>query len=546
MMVAVMALGAIHAIGTPPFAPPDETSHVAYALAVSEWEIPHIADFPEHTPIPGMPDHLSVWTANHPPGSYALLAVPLRLGLAAGAPLAGFWAARMMNVVAFAIAVVLAARIAATLLPRRPRVVLTAAMVVGLVPYFVHISATAYTDAIALVPTLGMVTAAVGVLVRGPSRRSLIVMVALSAVCALMRSQSLVVVLLAGAAFALAVLLHGEGTIGRRLLRGVLSAALIGLAAVVAAGWFYVGNIGLYGDPSGSEALFELHNREPRGEFWPYLTHMHHVRYQQFLLWGFIEGAPDGGQQFFTSGQWVTNAWRLLVGVLAAAAAAAGARLGRRMPSPGRWAAWGLLSVLLVTLYVLMITFTANGGSPHSRYVWAAFPLVAVVLAVGLDTLRVPLPDRWRWRGIDAVPVATFAGLYAILQPQLHGWPRALEVFEVAAADRGFSGAVLDSFAARDLSTAVATVVLVVLWLGLALLAVGLVTTATHVDPVGGPAGSLGPAADEEPARGIDDAGADQAETSGDDMQGDDGLATASVSAGGREGADAAEGGVTS
>ena len=546
MMVAVMALGAIHAIGTPPFAPPDETSHVAYALAVSEWEIPHIADFPEDTPIPGMPDHLSVWTANHPPGSYALLAVPLRLGLAAGAPLAGFWAARMMNVVAFAIAVVLAARIAATLLPRRPRVVLTAAMVVGLVPYFVHISATAYTDAIALVPTLGMVTAAVGVLVRGPSRRSLIVMVALSAVCALMRSQSLVVVLLAGAAFALAVLLHGEGTIGRRLLRGVLSAALIGLAAVVAAGWFYVGNIGLYGDPSGSEALFELHNREPRGEFWPYLTHMHHVRYQQFLLWGFIEGAPDGGQQFFTSGQWVTNAWRLLVGVLAAAAAAAGARLGRRMPSPGRWAAWGLLSVLLVTLYVLMITFTANGGSPHSRYVWAAFPLVAVVLAVGLDTLRVPLPDRWRWRGIDAVPVATFAGLYAILQPQLHGWPRALEVFEVAAADRGFSGAVLDSFAARDLSTAAATVVLVVLWLGLALLAVGLVTTATHVDPVGGPAGSLGPAADEEPARGIDDAGADQAETSGDDMQGDDGLATASVSAGGREGADAAEGGVTS
>ncbi len=510
VMLAVVALGAVHAIGTPPFAPPDETSHVGYALSLFDGVIPHIADFPRDTPIPGMRADLSLWTANHPPGSYLVLGIPLEVGIALDVPLAGFWMARMLNVIAVALAMVLVARIAATLLPHRPRVVLTATAVVGLVPYFIHIAGTAYTDGIALLPTLAIVAVAVHVLVRGPSRRALWGMVWLSAACALVRSQSLVVVFLAGAAYAVAVLLHTDGSVLARVRHGVLAAAGVGAAAVLVAGWFFVGNYLLYGDPSGSEALFDLHDREPRGTLWPYLTNMHHVRYQQHLLWGFIEGAGDGGRQFFSSGQWVANAWRLTVLVLGAAGVALGHRLARRRVDAGRIAAWSLLVLLMGVLYTLMIAFTANGGSPHPRYHWAGFPVVGIVLAVGLDTLRVPLPTRWASRvRVDALPLATFGALYALLQPQLHGWPQALEVLGVAPADGGYVGAVVDSFAARGLPAAAATGLIVLLAVGVALLVGGLILAPTHVDlaeevalDAGGTAADRRPAAVEVQARG--------------------------------------------
>ncbi len=487
-VTVLTVLGTLHAFGTPPFAPPDETAHVAYALSLTQGVIPHIATFPAELPVPGMPEGLSTWTANHPPGAYALMAVPLWLGVELGEPLVGFWVARLLNVVGSAVAVVFAARIVGLLLPQRPRVVVGVAMLTAMVPYAVHIAGTAYTDGLASAATVGLLAVAVEVLVLGPSRGRLLAMCAASAVAALMRAPSVVLVLLAGTSWGVAHLLHGPARLPGRIARGVGGAALIGLSALVAAGWFFIGNVALYGDPTGSAALFELHGRSPRGTFWEVFSASHQYRFQELQLWSKMEGLPDGSD-YVVSGYFVQDVHRIILVLLWTAAVLTVWHVWRtRLRGEGRVVAvWVLLATWWWALMAMMASFVSQGGAPHARYLWPAFTGLALLLVLPLDAVRLRLGALGRRaRRLDGLPVGLYAALGALTWANAYAYPRMLELFAVAAPGRDLPWATVQMFSGRQLPSPgwLAVGSMLGLVAGLGAIAWSLWATPSHAGPI--------------------------------------------------------------
>ncbi len=431
LLALTALLGALHALATPPFGPPDETSHVAYALAVSEGRIPHIAELPPQLPIPGMREGLSVWTANHPPGAALVLAVPLRVGIAVGQPLAGFYAARLTSVLAVAAAVALVARIAATVVPHRPRMVVVATMVGALPPYSVQVAGTAYTDGIALLGSTALLAATVDVLVRGPSRRRLAALLLLAAVGALMRAPTAVLIVLAGAAWALSQLVHGTGRLRTRLRRGLLGAAAVGGVAFAAGGWFYLGNVARYGDPTGARALFDLHQRLPRQPLVELLLQGHDYRYHAYQLWSRYEGLPPQDRPLMPEGFLAANELVLAAALLSAALVAAHHLLRRRGDlDVGRVAAWGLLVGWWLALFVMMLQFVSGGGAPHARYLWPGAAGFGLVLAAGLESWRLPA-GSWRRLRWPTLPLGALLALGALVWGNAYSLPEFLRRIDV-------------------------------------------------------------------------------------------------------------------
>jgi hypothetical protein len=112
----------------PTYQPTDEASHVAYARELSHGRLPAI-----DTPISSDGDarlarmlrrrdapHRTIWTANHPPLYYALVAVPLRIGIDTAHPVRGVHAARVLSVGLSALGLVALAYVVLQLAPAGP------------------------------------------------------------------------------------------------------------------------------------------------------------------------------------------------------------------------------------------------------------------------------------------------------------------------------------------------------------------------------------------------------------------------------------------
>lgn len=446
VVIVFWSAGALHAFATPPFAPPDETAHVGYALELSEGRIPLIDEIPEERPIPGMREGLSMWTANHPPGTYALMAIPLRGGVETDNPVAGFYAARLLNVAAAGVALLFVARIAALVVPHRPRVIVGATALAGLWPYSIQIAGTAYTDGLALCVTIALVLAAVTALVRGPSWMVLGWLTVLSALGGLARAPTAVLIVLAGLAWGIACLIHLEGEMRNRLFRGIAGGLLIGIVAALAAGWFYLGNIAIYGDPTGSEALFELHNREPRAAFWDIVFRAHDYRWHVYLLWNRYEGVGPLDAPLM---QWTINwLYRAFAVVLFSALAVFVHRIARLSPRAaallrtstkplpaGRSAAWALLIIWWVALFAMMIVFVSGGGSAHARYLWGGAAGFGLGLAIGADALRTPRLYVSRNVTLPSLSVGLLLSVGALLWGNASSWLRYLETLDLSPSD---------------------------------------------------------------------------------------------------------------
>jgi hypothetical protein len=156
-MLTFVVLAGLNAWTTPLFAQPDEASHYGYALLVSSGRLPTVT-----TPIPteGVPElrallgprdqaHRSVWTANHPPLFYAVMAAPVRVGVLIGHPLGALRAARMLSVAIAAAGILLLALLVRELVPGRPELMVAAAGVAAIVPSFVAVAGLLYNDSLA-------------------------------------------------------------------------------------------------------------------------------------------------------------------------------------------------------------------------------------------------------------------------------------------------------------------------------------------------------------------------------------------------------------
>lgn len=403
---AAALISAIHAVTTPPFAPPDETSHIHYAFALLDGRIPWITDHPEAQPLPYMRG-MGIWVANHPPLPYALLAVPLSIGQAVDAPLVGFYVARLLLVGSAAVGNLMVGWFALLLLPRRPGAAVVATGVAALVPYALHVAGMAYTDAMGFGVVTALLVAALIMVQRGVTWPRLALLTALGIVAANTRAVGLAAAAGCIGCVAIAELVHGRGRRMARTLRAIAMAGGAGAAVLASSLWFYVGvNLVRYESLSGTSALMELHGREPVGSsVLARIVDPGHLWLLNTQFWRQVEA--DATREVYLPGV-LTSTGRWLLGLTLLAALLFGVwRLAR-----GTWrqplvlsVGWAVAVGWFVTLHVAMASFVQVGGSAHLRYLWPALGVVAVVVTVGVTAL----PRRW-----GAVASIVFIGYQAV------------------------------------------------------------------------------------------------------------------------------------
>jgi hypothetical protein len=417
VLLSFAVLATLQAFTIHPFHPPDEMSHVGYALAVSHGDLPEI-----ETPIPrddipllrhkvdnSRPANRTIWTANHPPLYYLVAAVPLRVGVALDRPLGGIRAARLVTVGISLVGLVLVLLLARELVPARPELWVGAAGLAALLPGMVLTSAVVYNDALVVTLTAAVLVLATRLLRRGPTARRLVLLAVLGAAAALTRASGLIVVAVAAVMVTVAVWRHDDRVGRARVLRAVAAGAVVVATAVAAAGWFYLRNRQLYGSATGTGALLAKFSRTAHGTIPQTLLAPEFWQNQLRRLWDDSAG-PTG-----TNG---TTKWWYLTFVPLLGLAAAGARWLRRAVPPPTALVFCWLACLGVAGLVELsaASFYSLGGNAHGRYLLPALAVLAVAAAVGLAGL----PGR------RALPVIVALPLLVVVN--VHVWSRYLDV----------------------------------------------------------------------------------------------------------------------
>ncbi len=400
-MLTFVVLAGLNAWTTPLFAQPDEASHYGYALLVSSGRLPTVTtpipteDVPELRALLGPRDqaHRSVWTANHPPLFYAVMAAPVRVGVLTGHPLGALRAARMLSVAIAAAGILLLALLVRELVPGRPELMVAAAGVAAIVPSFVAVAGLLYNDSLAFATSTAALLAGVRFLVRGPSRGRLGMVAVTASLAALTRASGLVVVGIVGLAVLAAVWRQrrAAGLPWRRAALGAFGwGSVVGAAVLASAGWFYLRNLSLYGDLTGASALFDMFKRTSPGSV------LEVVRVRSYWINQAKRFWDSTFDHEITSGSAAHKVW--WVGVLPTVGFAvfAGRRLGR-LWRPGRlgslprrdprWVAAALLVAMLVLLDAMLAQFISGGGGPHIRYLFPDLAIIALAAAIGLASL---------------------------------------------------------------------------------------------------------------------------------------------------------------
>jgi hypothetical protein len=394
-IAAFVGLAALYAVFVPKFLPSDETAHVGYGLAVGHGELPTL-DSEVRDEIPDMPLHYEVrrevYTANHPPLYYAFVAVPLRLGVAAGRPVLGLEVARLTTVLLTAIAAVATWRATRLLLPKRRDLAVLAAALALLVPAVPRFSGVVHNDGFGLTVSAVVIAIAVELLVRGPSRRLLLFAAVAASASALTRAIGLGGAGLLVVVAAASVLIHDTGGTRSRLQRAFLSAAAVGGAAFVAAGWFWIRNIVEYGDLTGSEKNLARFGYSRKGSTFEYLFDRDLPVTLHDQLWGRIydsavltDGHGDVPGDVVVA---LVTLGALILLVKALRAWSAARQAGERPDiDRGRLAAWVALAGWSGIVYVSTVSYVAAGGGVHGRYLFPALPAVAILAAGALGAL---------------------------------------------------------------------------------------------------------------------------------------------------------------
>jgi hypothetical protein len=445
-VLAVLVVGLLQALTVPPFQWTDEPSHYAYADEVSRGRLPTI-ETPVRTGGSATlerimarrdPTRRTIWTANHPPLFYLVEAGPVRAAAAAGGPDAGLIAGRVVSVLLAAAGIALVGLLARLLVPARPAVAVVAAALAGLLPSFASISARLFNDSLAFLTATALLAVAVAWIVKGPSPARLGLLAATAAAAGATRASGLLAVGVAGLAVVAGSWLRArERGTPRPWLAGVGPGLVVAVAVAATSGWFWLRNLRLYGDLTGSAALLERFERAPRGSAPGILRDPGFWVVQQRRLWDptydLTALAPSHTRSLWLLGL-VPLAGLLTAGIVvlrrrrAAVAEPAngpfpyrnGANGLRSGPASGRnrlTVAWLLGILLLGLMQVSVAMFAADGGGAHARYLFPALGVLAVAAAAGLAAL--PLGRR----GLPALALVV-----AMIAANAWTWARGLSV----------------------------------------------------------------------------------------------------------------------
>ncbi len=294
----------------------------------------------------------------------------------------GFLAAmipRWVNVLLGALTVFLTYQIGRRVWPDVPWLALGGAAVVALNPQFIYTSAAINNDVIAAACSATVLLLCVRIVQDGAERRPLI-WLGLAYGCALLAKLHLAA---AGVLIALALL--WEAWQRRRSFPGhlawvrrwALGLLVVGGIALALAGWWFVRNWVLYGDPTGMRVVNELWaGRSARDNWWA-------IGQGLPYLWASLWGRFGYGQIPLPQGVYTA------VLVLCAVSVLGYVWPGRRrLP-----AAIALLLIVTVALYIIVVLYymLIQPAGAMGRFLFPALPAFALIVVGGLcGWLRTP------------------------------------------------------------------------------------------------------------------------------------------------------------
>lgn len=418
VVVAAAGAGLFYGSMTPRYYPADERSHTAYAQAIRSGVLPSIdttlPDDGEH----GAADRQRIYVANHPPLFPAVQAAVAVAAGWVGIEEAELTVGRALNVLFALAAVVALAGLGRAMTGSRRLGMLSAALFAAM-PALWSLASFGYSDGLALLATVLVVWAGVRAWSYPLSRLWVLVSGAV-VLAGLSRGSAL------GPAIAVGALVvagragsgrgagsHGaSGSLPRpsatpRDVAGVALGMFGPVAAI--AGWWYVRNIVMFGDPLASAALLERYDKTPRpGGLLGALTDLEWWRIMFADLVGGVY-APT----FFARPHLATWALWVIAAVVAVAVVSLVASTVWRRSQEGAPRLHGLPVVGVATAVVVLGVFRhiAGGGGSHPRYMLPVLALLTVIVIAGLDRLHRAAPAA-------AVVVMTATSLMLLGQSQ--------------------------------------------------------------------------------------------------------------------------------
>lgn len=415
--ILLLAGGSLYqALVTPPYRFIDEQAHAGYVLALQEGRLPSI-----DTPIdqeaagPALRTRLvneperrrDVWVANNPPLTYLLAAGPAAATRALGLPGGPLLGLRLVSIAAVAAAVALSCLLGRDLSGGDVTVGLVTGGIVAATPHLGFIASLGFNDGVSVLTTTGVLLGLARVAGARPdavTARDAIRWLGLWCLgAALCRPMALVVAIVAAALALGAVWRQRSAPIGSTL------AWLTG-PSILGAAWFYVVNFARYGDPTGSNALFEKFLREPAGTFWESLTQRTVWESALRTIWTrrLEVPLPDDVYSWHVAAMFVT-----MVGVTGAAVLVVRSALRNRgggvspigqflSPPALPSLAWAAVAIVSLVPVLLTAQHRSGGGAPHPRYLLPMLPSVAA--AIALTAVRIG--TRWLGGALVAVLAA--------------------------------------------------------------------------------------------------------------------------------------------
>jgi 4-amino-4-deoxy-L-arabinose transferase-like glycosyltransferase len=325
------------------------------------------------------------------------------------------YAVRWMTVLIGAGAVCVTYLIGREIAPHQPSVATGAAAVVAFNPQFIYLSGAINNDILAALCGAAVLLACVRLVRHGPSWRTNVVIGILYGLALLTKFNLVALLGLIGLAYLLVLWRTRDW---RATLRGGL--VVIGIAAAIA-GWWFVRNWMLYGDPTAMNMVNELwEGGEPSEGWWA-------VGQSLPYLWSSLWGRFGYGQLPLRETAYQLVFWFCAI-----------ALVGHLIPhreglreEPAPILLVPLIASILLFVAVVAYYIAIQPAGPMGRFLFPCLPAFAALVSLGLSRY---LPGRsWVAGAGTAVGMAALAiyALVGVLAPGF-GRPRLLSEAEIA------------------------------------------------------------------------------------------------------------------
>jgi len=394
VLLIYLTLGMLHVGVMKTYQSGDERRHVAYAVELADGgEWPKVTD-----PLPAKKLHEkkggNMAAATHPPLYYWYVGTVLDHTPNMKALARRIFIARAMTVLLGAVGLVYVLRIGRLLFPRHDAIALAMMTIVGMLPGFINISALVNNDILGAFTAYAAFHGALRILMLGPTPWRVISAAFWMSLAPFSKLSGGIVV---GPALLLAfigLIWHLRGGWLRRLaIASAVAAAMLG-AVVAVSGWFYLRNYRLYGDLTGSTAFLPLFKRKPNASTFTLITSLKPWATFFQHLWVRLAGGIDfqGALRRLPSAlcaipllgavKAAVHVWlaRKRIGEIFSRKMLTGVTLG--------WVAFGCLMLA-------MFMYHSKGGSMNARYSLAVIWVPALVLAIGMASVRSPALMQW-------------------------------------------------------------------------------------------------------------------------------------------------------